>query len=68
MHHNIEYQESMEDELRKLKIQLKQTMDMYHVAYKKALASKHKVFMSITNEIIDKCMHLESSYNLISGY
>ena len=41
----LQFQEGHEDEVRRLKKELKQTIDMYHAALKEALAAKQKVLI-----------------------
>lgn len=36
-------QEEMEDEMKRLRMELKQTIVMYHAAYKEAVTAKQKV-------------------------
>lgn len=39
-------QDDVEAEMRRLKLELKQTMEMYSTACKEALTAKHKVYFS----------------------
>lgn len=51
----------MKDQMKRLKIEVKQTMDMYHAACKEALQAKHKVlnnyvYHSHTHRRVYVCM------------
>jgi hypothetical protein len=60
------YQEDMEAEMKRLRLELKQTMDMYSTACKEALTAKQKVSDEplINQEIISIATLLLFAYHL----